>query len=113
LPTTYGKVKIKKNEGEGMVFKRYCNLVPRGFGPFGKHQEIGRKASIIHSGNSPLAHVQKPILYPNACAQSNQNQDFLEPLSQAKIRPYLILRSMAGLASTIIFDIPWYINDTR
>ena len=70
-----------------MVFKWHCNLIPRGFGPFGKHQEIGRKASIIHGGYSLLTHVQKPLLYLNACAQSNQNQDFLKPLPQGEIHP--------------------------
>ena len=65
-----------------MVLKRYCSLVPRGFGPFGKHQEIEGKATIIHSGYSLLTHGQKPLLYLHACAQSNQNQHFMQLLSQ-------------------------------
>ena len=93
-----------------MALKWYCSLVPRGFGPFGKHQEIEGKASIIHSGYSLLTNVQKPFLYLYACAQSNQNQYFLQLLSQGKVRPYLILRSMASLTSTAKFDMPWYIN---
>ena len=65
-----------------MVLKRYCSLFPRGFGPFGKHQEIEGKATTVHSGNSLLINGQKPLLYLYACAQSNKNQYFLQLLSQ-------------------------------